>query len=189
MEHDEIRKALLRRGQPKCPSSLIEWIVSIFRKPLEPPPLLQSCVRVGNEIVAKACIYLGREFRIAPDAPLPSDYHLIVAYCFMVGALISASIEEEGAVDDIALQYWISRHLLIRRARDEQLRMVKHAWAVAQDVMGLREDDAHNWQTMLTLGVDGYITGHDITAAVVGGYPELFGNLLADLIATRREPG
>jgi len=87
MEHDNIRDALLRWGQPKRPPSLIGRIISLFRKSPEPPSLLQSCVKVGNEIVAKACIYLGREYRIAPSAPLPADYHLIVAYCFMVGVL------------------------------------------------------------------------------------------------------
>ena len=120
---------------------------------------------------------------------MPSDYHLIVAYCFIVGALISASIEQEDAVDDIALQYGISRHLLIRRSRDEKDRIINRAWGVAQDVMALRDDDAHNWQTILALGVDGYITGDDITARAAGGYPELFGNLLFDLIASQREPG
>ena len=189
MEQDDVREALLRWRQPKRPHSLIERVVWLFSKPAQPPSLLQSCVRVGNEIVAKACIYLGREFRVAPDTSLPSDYHLIVAYCFMVGVLISASIEAEIAVDDTALQYGILRHLLIRRAREEQDRIINRAWGVAQDVMALRDDDAHNWQTILALGVDGYITGHNITATVAGGYPELFGNLLGDLIASQREPG
>jgi len=52
MEHDNIRDALLRWGQPKRPPSLIGRIISLFRKSPEPPSLLQSCVKVGNEIVA-----------------------------------------------------------------------------------------------------------------------------------------
>lgn len=189
MEHDDIREALLRWGQQKCPPSLIGRIISLFRKSPEPPSLLQSCVKVGNEIVAKACIYLGREVRVAPNAPLPADYHLIVAYCFMVGALISASIEEDNAVDDLELLFGICHNLLARHPDDERNRMVDRAWGVAQDVMALRDENAHEWKRLLALGVDGYITGRGITTVVTGGYPELFGNLLRDLIASQREPG
>ena len=187
MERDDIREALLRWRQPKKPLSLFERIRSIFRKPPQAPSLLQSCVSVVNEIVTKACVYIGRECRIAPDSPLPSDYHLIMAYCFLVGVIISASIEEEGAVDDTALRYWTSRHLLGRRADDERDRIINRGWGVAQDTMGLRDADAYEWQSLLALGVGGYIMGDDISASVPGGYPELFGNLLAKLIASERE--
>jgi len=67
--------------------------------------------------------------------------------------------------------------------------MVDRGWGVAQDVMALRDENAHEWQRLLVLGLDGYITGHGITSVVTGGYPELFGNLLRDLVASQREPG
>ncbi len=186
MTGDHIREALLCWGQPKRQPSLLERIIARFHKKPEPPNLLDACVKVGTEITAKACVYLGREFRIPPDCPLPDDYYVIMAYCYIVNALISASLEDETAIEDIALMARTSRYLMARRQQDQYDAIVNAAWGLAQDTMNLRDGGAHDWQAMLAMAINGYIGGTDIMAVVAGGYPQLFGDLLAGLIDSQR---